>query len=73
MELSLQSQGQQSMSIMTFGLREECSRVCDVVNIDMEMQHGHRRQFTLFAIPIICEPLTCQHIRISSSTFQGLH
>ena len=57
---------------MTFGSREECSRVCDVVNIDMEMQHGHRRQFMLFAVPIVCEPLMCQHITFCQNKFKHL-
>lgn len=50
MELSLQPKG---MSIMTFGSREENTRVCEVVNVDVEVRYRQRGQFSLLAVPII--------------------
>lgn len=72
MELSLQSNGEQSMSIMTFGSRGEAPQVCDVVNVCMEVRGGQTRQLTLFTVPIICEPLTCQPISFCRDNFKHL-
>ena len=47
---------------MTFGSQERVYRVCGVVNAGIMMQGGRTRQLTLFAVPLICEPLTCQSI-----------
>ena len=71
-ELSLQSKGEQSMSIMTFGSRADDSRVCEVVNVCMEVRGGQTKQLTLFVVPLICEPLTGQHIAFSQDHFQHL-
>ena len=60
------------MSIMTFGLREESPRVCKVVNVRMELRGGQMKQFTLFVVPLICEPLTCQSVVFCRDNFLHL-
>lgn len=44
MDLGLKQKGEQSMSIMTFGSRDESSRVCEVVNVGMEVRGGHANE-----------------------------
>ena len=71
-ELALKSTGEQSMSIMTFGSREESPRVCEVVNVRMELRGGQMKQLTLFVVPLICEPLTCQPVVFCRDNFPHL-
>jgi hypothetical protein len=68
-ELALQTKGEQSMAIVTFGSRGERSRVCDV---RLELRNGRMRDLTVFAVPIICQPLTCQPITLCRDSYKHL-
>ena len=52
------------MAIVTFGSKGEESRVCEVVNVFMQLRSGGSRDLTVFVVPIICEALTCQPITL---------
>ena len=71
-ELSLCPRGEQSMNIVTFGAREESPHVCEVVNLCIVLNEGRTRQLTLYAVPIICEPLTCQPVTLCQGNFEHL-
>ena len=63
-ELSLCPRGEQSMNIVTFGAREESPHVCEVVDLCIVLNGGRTRRLTLYAVPTICEPLTCQPVTL---------
>ena len=46
----LQLKGEQSMAIVTFGSRGEESRVCEVVNVCMQLRSGGIRDLTVFVV-----------------------
>ena len=71
-EVTLKSTGAQSMTIMTCRSREESPQVFEVVNVHMELRGGQMKQLTLFVVPLICEPLTCQPIVFCRDNFQRL-
>jgi len=50
-ELSLVPEGEQSLTIMTFGSSEERSRVCKSVRLDLALKNGQMKQLTLFTVP----------------------
>lgn len=72
MDLSLQPIGEQSMSIMTFGVHDEVPRRCEIVNVGISVRGGGTRQLTLYTVPIICEPLACQPISVCQANFKHL-
>ena len=71
-ELSLCPRGEQSMSIVTFGAQEEIPQVCEIVDLCVMLRGGSTRQLTLYAVPNICEPLTCQPIAFCRDNFEHL-
>jgi len=60
------------MFIMTFGLREENARVCDVVHVGVVLTGGRTRQLSSYAAPMICEPFTCQPVAYCQVKYQHL-
>ena len=71
-ELSLRPNGEQSMSIMTFGSHDEVSRVCEMVEVGIVVRGGGTRRLTLYTVPLICEPLACQPITVCQAKFNHL-
>lgn len=72
MDLSLQPNGEQSMSIMTFGASDKALRRCEIVDICIAVRGGETRQLTLYTVPIICKPLVCQPISLCQASFKHL-
>ena len=59
-------EGEQYVSIMTFGSNEEKPQVCEFVKVGLTLRDGDSKQLTLLAVPMICEPLsTCDWKSIS--------
>ena len=54
--LSLVTEGEQSLTIMTFGSKEEQTRVCKFVRLGLALQDGTVEQLVLVVVPLICEP-----------------
>ena len=50
------------MTIMTFGATQGGQRVCEDVKVGFELKNGQNQIFTLFSVPKICEPLTCNSL-----------
>ena len=49
------------------------SQVCDIVDLCVALtDDGRTRQFTLYAVPNICKPLTCQPIAFCQEHLSGL-
>ena len=71
-ELSLTSRKEQSLTIMTFGSNGEQSRVCRIVKLGLFLKNGHTHPMTLFVVPLICEPLTCQPVSFCRDKFDNL-
>ena len=67
-QLSLTSEGEQRMSIMTFGSSEERSHVCDTVRVGVVLKDSQPKNLALCTIPLIilCEPLASQPIVVQS-------
>ena len=65
--LRLPSSAKKTVSILTFGSREETRQCCDVVKIGVRANNGGEIELKLLAVPIICEPLarpdTAQYIQ----------
>ena len=64
--------GEQSLTIMTFRSSAEQLRVCAFTRLNLVLRDGE----TLFAVPLICEPLTCQSVSFCQENFNhlnGLH
>ena len=70
--LSLTSEDEKSLTIMTFGSKREQTRVCDLVRLGLTMKDGTSKQLTLFTVPTICEPIACQPISICCNDFNHL-
>ena len=56
-ELSLQSEGTQRMTILTFGSTQERSQHCSCVRLNFELRNGQTKQLLLYTVPRICEAL----------------
>ena len=57
--LLLATEGEKSLTIMTFGSTKEQARVCKSVRLGVALKDGTMKQLTLFAVPTICEPIAC--------------
>lgn len=55
--LALQSLGMKSLSIMTFGSREEQPTDCAVVRVGIKLKNGSNLELKLLAVDHICEPI----------------
>ena len=70
--LSLATEGERSLTIMTFGSTREQTRVCNLVRLGLALKDGTPKQLMLFTVPTICEPIACQPISICCSDFDHL-
>ena len=70
--LSLAIEGEQSLTIMTFGSNKEQACVCKAVRLGLTLKDGTTKQLTLFAVPTICEPVACQPVSFCQSDFSHL-
>ena len=66
--LSLASEGEQSLTIMTFGANEEQACICNSVRLGLVMKDGTTNQLTLFAVPTICQPIACHLYHFARGT-----
>ena len=71
-ELSLDPEGKQPMTIMTFGTSEDQPQGCERVSLSLVLKNGQTRQLMLFTIPLICEPLSCQPVSLCQDSFDHL-
>ena len=71
-KLSLVPEGEQCVSIMTFGSNEEKSQVCEFVKVGLTLQDGDSQQLTLLAVSMICEPLASQPIAFCQNNYEHL-
>ena len=71
-ELSLAPEGEQPLTIMTFGSRQAQSHVCESVRLGLSLKSGCTKQLMLFTVPLICEPLTCQPVSFCQGNFKHL-
>ena len=71
-KLSLAPEGEQCMSIMTFGSNEEKPQVCKFVKVGLTLRGGETQELTLFAVPMICDPLASQPIAFCRSSYEHL-
>ena len=71
-QLNLESDGEQRMSIMTFGSSEGKSRNCERVKVGLNLKNGKTKQFSMFVVPLICQPLTCQPVDLCKERFEHL-
>lgn len=71
-KLSLTSDGEQRMSIMTFGSSEERPHVCDTVRVGVVMRDRQPKQLALCTVPHICEPLASQPINFCRDNYEHL-
>ena len=75
-ELSLQSEGTQRMTILTFGSTQERSQHCSCVQLNFELRNGQTKQLLLYTVPCICEALSTHPIPPSHGQLdhlKGLH
>ena len=75
-ELSLQSEGTQRMTILTFGSTQERSQHCSCVRLNFELRNGQTKQLLLYTVPRICEALSTHPIPPSHGQLdhlKGLH
>lgn len=56
-QLGLSSDGERSLSIMTFGAKQANSRSCEYVRVGLKLRGDQVLIFKLFSVPMICEPL----------------
>ena len=71
-QLNLESDGEQRMSIMTFGSSEGKSRNCERVKVGLNLKNGTTKQFSMFVVPLIFQPLTCQPVDLCKERFEHL-
>ena len=71
-KLSLVPDGEQCMSIMTFGSNKEKPQVCEFVKVGLTLRDGDSQQLTLLAVPMICEPLASQPIAFCQNNYEHL-
>lgn len=55
-DLSLCLDGEQPVTIMTFGSHEEQSQMCNHVRLSVMNRGSQTKQLTLLTVPLICEP-----------------
>ena len=69
---ALETEGNQHMSIITFGSDKHSSQNCEIVRIRMKLKDGSDREFKLFAVPLICEPVAAQPIKLCMEKYSHL-
>ena len=71
-DLSLTSEDEKSLTIMTFGSKREQTRVCNLVRLGLTTKDEISKQLMLFTVPTICEPIAGQPISICCNDFDHL-
>ena len=71
-DLSPQSEGKQSMTVMTFGSTTEQRHLCELMRLNIALKNGQQKQFKLFTVPVICEPLSSQPVTLCQDTFDHI-
>ena len=75
-DLALTEEGEQSMTIMTFGSREGQLHTCKNVTLTLALKDGLEKHLSLLAVPSICQPLSYQPILLCQEKYEhltGLH
>lgn len=70
--LSLESKGEQHLSIATFGSDREQTKVCPIVHVGMQLRDYPSMALSLYVVPTICEPLISQPINVCMVQNPGL-
>ena len=70
--LSLTTKSVETMLIKTFGSDQENKQTCDVVRLGMSLKNGGHLEMSLFAVPMICEPLSMQPIAYAEGRYPHL-
>ena len=61
-ELSLKTEQKENLLKKTFDSETEKMQTCDVVKVTMKLKDGKETTVVLLEVPMICEPLTGQHV-----------
>ena len=70
--LSLITEAERPLTIMTFGSTREQRHICRLVRLGLTTRDGTLKHLRLFTVPMICEPIACQPISICCSDFGHL-
>ena len=70
--LALESHGKRTLSVMTFGSRNQNTQACDMVRLGVVTQDGEDQVLELFTIPFVCQPLTAQQVDLCTSKYHHL-
>ena len=70
--LQLKPTGEQTLSIATFGARQEQTRVCPIVSVGFRLKGYPDVSLSLHVVPTICEPLSSQYITATVKTHDQL-
>ena len=62
--LKIEPDGEQPLSIATFGSTKEGPKLCPIVSVGMLLKGCPDMTVSLFNVPIICDPLVCQPIDV---------
>ena len=57
---------------MTFGSTTEQRHLCELVRLNIALKNGQQKQFKLFTVPVICEPLSSQPVTLCQDTFDHI-
>ena len=57
---------------MTFGSSRQQPHVCELVRMGLASKDGTTKHLMLFAVPMICEPVSCQPISFCQTDFDHL-
>ena len=57
---------------MTFGSTTEQRHLCELVRLNIALKNGQQKQFKLFTVPVICEPLSSQPVILCQDTFDHI-
>ena len=64
--------GKEKIQIKTFGNTESTLQECDVVQVCLECPDGLKMFLNGYSVPIICSPITSQHIGFAQSYYPHL-
>ena len=70
--LALKPEGNEHMSIITFRSDKRSDQNCEIVRIRMKLKDGPDKEFKLFAVPLICEPVAAQPISLCIEKYSHL-
>lgn len=70
--LQLRAEGNQHMSIITFGSDKRSSQNCEIVHIRMKLKDDSEIEFKVFAVPLICKPVAAQPIKLCMERYSHL-